>query len=337
MTVTSLLEPFPYESADFHRCWHLYLSPKFRIDNRFGDFVLHRRSFLHNMLALKELRLSGWNNAWNQDLTAERIKDFRLLRDDWPWDYLRLQWSGLRDGVQAWDMLREPGYRPAVLPGDVEYAADLTGGMDAYMASIPYGGRRDFQKKFKKARALSPELVYLTDDSSGDSSGSSSMVDDFFGSYFHYHIPYWDEKAGYSYFNDPHERRFIVEWSRCLQASGQLELCALRLGDGIASLSMNIRIGPVIYWLLPINTGLHNEYFPGLISLYLQLQRAADMGVKLFNMGSGGYMYKRLSSNRQLRTYELVMPNPRSLRGRLYCHWLVRRLVRLRRETAVQD
>lgn len=320
MTVASLLEPFPYESPDFHRSWHQYLAPKFAIDKRYGDFIVHRKPVLNNLLSFRELRVAGWNNAWNQDLTEERVLDFRRIRNEWPWDYFRMQWSELRDDLQVWDMLREPGYRPVVLPGEPEYAADLSAGMDAYLASLSHSGRRDFQKKYKKAQPLSPELVYFT--------GGPSVVDDFFEAYFRYHIPYWDKKAGYSYFNDPHERRFIVEWSKCLQASGHLEVCALLLGGEMTSLSMNIRVGSVIYWLLPINTGIHHQYFPGLISLYLQLQRAVDEGVTLFNMGSGGYMYKRLSSNRQLRTFELIMPNPRSCRGRLYSRWLVTRLVR---------
>lgn len=311
-------DAYPYESEAFHNCWWEYLAPKFKIAQRQGHFLVHQRPTLKGLFTCNELRLSGWNNdAVCQDMTEARVRHLETFSREIPWDYFRMNWSEDRAGFQAFDRLRDFGYPVVHLPIGSDFVVDLSQGWDAYLNALGKKTRYNIQQKLKNATFLSPELVEYT---------GFQAIDTFFQAFFAHHVQYWDKKAGYSYFNAPQERDFIVAWAKKLERSGNLILQGLSLGGKIASMSMFIRADDTLYWPLTINTTIYTEYFPGLMGLYLRLQQAAEEGVGLVKLCPGQEWYKSHMATYQEKRYALVVPNHRSLRGRAYSSWLNYRL-----------
>lgn len=306
---------FPYETPAFHQCWWQFLAPKFDIPVKIGDLLICRKPVLKGLIKLREARISGWNNAWNQDLTLARVDALEELAHTSGWDYFRMSWAESRRGLQAFERLAEKGYPMLQLPAPVQYAVDMSDGFEGYLQGLSHNSRKSLKKKTRRGQALNPQLVPCMD--AGD-------IDAFFSELFLHHIAYWDAKAGRSYFNDVEERNFIVNWAKALHQSGQLVLERLMMGGETVNLSVGILSGTSFYWLLTVNTGLHSDYVPGIIGLYLRLEQLAAQGVTRFNMGAGDYFYKVQSANHQEACHDLIVCNPRSLKGKAYFYWLQR-------------
>jgi hypothetical protein len=305
-------EDFPYETAAFHQCWWEFLAPKFDIPVKHGDLLIYRKPALKGMIKLREARISGWNNAWNQDLTPSRVDELIELAHTSRWDYFRMTWSEARKDRQAFEQLRDAGYPILQLPAPVQYSVDLSEGLEGYLKGLSHNSRKSLKKKTRRGQDLNPQLVPCTD---------AAEIDRFFAELFVHHISYWDEKAGHSYFNDAEERNFIVNWAKALHRSGNLVLDRLIMDSQTVNLSMGIRAGQSFYWLLTINTGLFSDYAPGIIGLYLRLEQFAAQGVTQFHMGAGDYFYKIQSANQKTPCQELLVCNPNSLKGRAYFAW----------------
>jgi hypothetical protein len=309
-------ESYPYETADFHRCWWTYLAPRFDIPVKNRDLLIYRKSILKGLLTLREMRIAGWNSAWVQDLTPARIAEMEELGKSTDWDYLRVTLSENRTDHQAAEILAAKGYPVFQTPAKPQYVIDLNQGFDGYLQSLSHNGRKGLKKKVRRGQSLNPQLVPCTD---------KSDIEPFFAELLLHHITYWDAKIGDSYFNVPEERRFIIQWAKALHQSGHLVLDRLVMNGDTVNLSMGIRFGDTFYWLLTINTGLHSEYAPGLIGLYLRVEQLAAQGVTRFNMGTGDYFYKVQSANSRELCQELFVANPHSMRGRIYLAWMKRR------------
>lgn len=310
-----LTEIFPYETSAFQQCWWEFLAPKFDIPVKNGDLLIFRKPVLKGLIKMREARIAGWNNAWHQDLTESRIEELEELDRTSGWDYFRMTWNETRKNSQALELLTEKGYPSLQLPAPVQYAIDLSEGFEGYLQGLSHNSRKSLKKKTRRGQALNPELIAC--DQEAD-------IDAFFAELFRHHIAYWDEKAGRSYFNDIEERNFIVNWAKNLHRSGQLVLDRLMMGGETVNMSMGILSGKTFYWLLTINTGLHHEYVPGIIGLYMRLEQLAAQGVTSFKMGSGDYFYKVQSANQREICQELIVCNPRSLKGKAYFQWLKR-------------
>ena len=313
---------FPYESEAFHQCWWTNLAPKFDIPFKGKDLLIHRKTMAKGLLRLHEARIAGWNNAWNQELTTERVSELEQLSQTSSWDYFKVVFSEEQRPEAALSLLRRKGYPMLEVDAPVQYSVDMQDGFDGYLKGLSHNSRKSLKKKTRRGQELNPQLVPVHD---------AEGIDGFFAELFLHHIAYWDEKAGGSYFNDAEERHFIVNWAKALHQSGQLVLERLLLNGETANLSMGIRVGEHFYWLLTINTGLHSEYVPGIISLYMRLEQLAAQGVTRFHMGAGDYFYKVQAANRKQTCRELLVANPKSLKGQLLLHWRTRQVEKARK------
>jgi hypothetical protein len=304
---------FPYETADFHQCWWEFLAPKFDIPFKDSDLLVHRKKVMKGLVSLRELRISGWNNAWTQDLTIERAQRFTEMHEKAGWDYFRMTWPESRQSLQAFEQLEKMGYTVIHQPAPQQYVIDLSQGMEGYLQSLSHNGRKGLKKKVRKGQPLSPTLVPCTQE---------TEIEAFFEELFRHHQAYWDEKAGGSYFNDREERDFIVNWAKVLHRQDRLVLDKLTMNGDTVNLSMGIVFGKTFYWLLTINTSLYADYGPGMIGLYMRLEQCAAQGIQCFNLGPGDYFYKVQSANSREICRETIVCNPKSLKGKLYEQWL---------------
>jgi hypothetical protein len=309
---------FPFETPVYHQCWWEFLAPKFDIPMKHGDLLIFRKPGLKGLIKFREARIAGWNNAWNQDLTPARAEALDELAHTSRWDYFRMTWSESRAELQAFEQLKAMGYPLLQMPAPVQYSIDLSEGFEGYLQGLSHNSRKSLKKKTQRGQILNPHLMPCTE---------AQDIERFFAELFLHHITYWDAKADGSYFHDIEERNFIVNWAKALHQSGNLVLDRLILGDETVNLSMGIRVADTFYWLLTINTGIHSEYVPGIIGLYLRLEQLAEQGVLRFNMGAGDYFYKIQSANHRELCHEVLVCNPQSLKGRAYFEWM-------RRETA---
>lgn len=304
---------YPYESACFHECWFRYLSPRFAIEKSFKDFFMHKKTMLKGCLRLNELRLSGWNNAWSQDLTRQRAMILNNLPKDFDWDYFAMIWAENRQSEQAFDMLKSLRLPVVQLPLTPEYVIDLTGGWEGYLKIISRNGRKNIRQKFARASYLKPELFFYE---------GPKGIENFFNYFFKLHINYWTNKQGESYLNNSCEQVFITAWARELQKTGHLVLDGVRLGDEVVNLGLSIIIGETRYMLLTINTGLYDDYFPGILGLHLRLQHSAASGIRTVNLGYGESAFKTGFSTGSVNRFLLLIPNPMSIKGKTYIAWL---------------
>lgn len=309
------VEDFPYELESFHQCWWSHLACRFDIPVKGQDLLIYRRKLLKGFIRLREARIAGWNNAWNQDLTAARMLELEELNRTSSWDYFRVTLAENRRMEAVIEQLKAQGYLILESAAPSQYSVDLSDGLDGYLKGLSHNSRKSLKKKTRRGQALNPVLTSVKE---------ADEIDAFFEELFTHHRQYWDDKTGYSYFNEPAERHFIVNWAKALHAEGRLVLDKLVMADETVNLSMGIRVGAAFYWLLTVNTGRHQDYAPGIIGLYMRLEQCATQGVKHFHMGAGDYFYKVQSANRTIPCTDLIVVNPDSLKGKLYYHWMVR-------------
>lgn len=306
---------FPYETGLFHRCWWQSLASRFDIPVKVGDLLICRKKLLKGVIQLREARIAGWNNAWNQDLTAERVDALEELAHTSGWDYFRMTWSESRQSLQAIDALAERGFLWLEKPAPSQYWIDLSQGFDAYLSSLSANGRKSLKKKARLSLPFNPRLEPCQTD---------EEIEAFFEEFFPHHWAYWDEKSDGSYFHAPEECQFIIQWAKALNQEGQLILDRLIMSDKTVNMSMAIRAGNAVYWLLTLNTGELQEATPGMVGLHMRLEQFANDGVTSFHMGAGDYFYKVQCANRQEACHEVIVCNPRSIKGQLYYQWAKR-------------
>lgn len=306
----AVTDNFPYESPSFYQTWWRFLAPRFPLGVRQGDFVVHHKPLLGQLFSLKELRMAGWNNAWNQELTPERVEQLLDFSKEAPWDVFRMTWAeGLQDPA-VFSRLAAAGMPTLQKPVSPQYGVDLTTGWEGYLASVSGNARKMIRRRLRRAEELNPQIRPFE---------GPEAIDTFFKIFFPLHLAYWDDKAGYSYFHDAHEQAFAIAWAQAQAEQGQLLLDGLYLGDELAQLSMSILTPTTHYWVLTINTGVHADAYPGLLALYLRVQQEMQLGQRrLFNMGSGDYHYKQEAANVLVPCHELWAANPRSVWGKLY-------------------
>lgn len=307
---------YPFETEGFYECWWQYLSQKWEVSHRQQDLLIYPKKAFKGLLSFKEARIAGWRHSWFQDLTETRVKGLLDLQQQHGWDCFRLTWDETRRSQQRFDLLQNAGYRLIQLEYAPQYLIDLRGGFETYLKSLSHNGRKALKKKVRLGQALEPHLVSITQESD---------IEAFYEEVCAHHIPYWTQKSGYSYFSDPAELKFHIEWAKALHRSGQLRLERLVMGGETVNLSMGVLCGQTFYWVLTINTGLHLDYSPGMVGLALRLEDLAQQGVEKCNMAGGDFFYKVQSSNCQNPRKEMVILNPRSLKSRLYQEWLLRK------------
>jgi CelD/BcsL family acetyltransferase involved in cellulose biosynthesis len=99
--------------------------------------------------------------------------------------------------------------------------------------------------------------------------------------------------------------------------------------DGqIANLGVSIRAGESLFCLFSLNMGIFTENSPGIIALYRRIRQASDASYRCLDLGFGSQHYKRQAATRCVERYEMLVPNPRSIRGQIYVRALERRLSR---------
>lgn len=315
LEICNVVDHFPYETALFQQCWWQTLASRFDIPVKVGDLLICRKRMLKDLVSMREARIAGWNNAWHQDLTAERIEALEELAHTSRWDYFRMTWSEARQNKQAFEKLGEKNFLWFQKPAPTQYWIDLSQGFEAYLNSLSANGRKSLKKKARRSLPLNPQMIACRTD---------EEIERFFEEFFPHHMAYWDEKSEGSYFHVPEERQFIVQWARALNRSGQLLLERLVMDGKTVNMSMAVRSGDAVYWLLTLNTGELLDYTPGMVALHMRLEQLASQGVQSFHMGSGDYFYKVQCASRQDACHEVIICNPRSLKGRFYYYWAKR-------------
>ena len=307
-------EVYPYETDDFYECWWRHFAPMYDVVYQQENVLIQRKKILKGFVSVKEARIAGWNQALSQDLTVERVKALEALQKKCGWDYFRIIWNEKRQSRQQFELLQKVGYQ--VLETDFQslYAVDITNGFEQYLKTLSHGGRRDLKKRLRLGQVLNPQLVAIT---------QKSEIEPFFEEFFSFHIPYWRQKMGQSYFDDPAERNFVMDWAKKLYDKGTLRLDRLILNGKTANLSMAMISKPYAYFWITINTGLYSEYVPGILGLAMRVQEMANLGVQYCNLGAGDYPYKIQSSNQIETCKGAFVFNPRSLKAKLCHQWLV--------------
>ncbi len=314
----------PFETMDFSEGWNEHLKNKFKVMASFGDFIIHQKNLVPSRfpvaLMVNELRLSGWNTAWWQCLSNQQVNSLIQNLDATPWDYFRI--TVLESSrKKTLRQLNNTGLKVIEAPASPIYLTDLSAGYEKYIRSRSAKRRRDIRRKLNRAAQLEPQLIEF---SGGEK--SKKNIHAFFKLFFEHHLNYWDQKSGRSYFRDPREQRFILDWAHRLQTKGQLKLNGMLLNHRLAYMSMDLQVDDTLYLLLCINTGIYREYFPGILYLYMMLEKAAQMGIRTVNMGPGEYAYKAQAATRIEPCHTLLIANPKSIKGLLYTAWLRQRL-----------
>jgi hypothetical protein len=322
LQVTDLVAPGenPFDDDAFVLNWRAYLSEKQDIQAFYpAGLVLNRLTFGKGLLQIRELRTSGSAIAWFQDFNAEKLKVFSDIHQSIRWDCLRLIWDSERREFQAFNALEELGYKPVHAKVPPHYVVDLEGGWDHYLGTRSRNVRNNLKRAERSAAPLKPEIVPF----SGDEG-----VERFFELLFEGHIRYWKSRTGVSYFEDPWERAFTREWARALHARNRLVMDALMLDGQIANLGMGIRAGEKLLCLFSLNMGLFSEKSPGIIALYRRIRLASEAGYRSLDLGFGSHHYKQQAATRRVERYEMLVPNPGSIRGQIYVKRLLHRLSR---------
>lgn len=307
---------YPYETASFHGCWWRYLSCKFDIPYKQNDLLIYRKKFIKGLLVLNEARIAGWEVAWAQDLTEERVQGLFDLQRDYGWDYFRITWNKNRQDKQQFQLLKQAGYPMLQLDFMPQYMVDLRQGMDGYLASLGRDRRQDLKRRMRRAQALDPQLVQVFEESD---------IEPFFEELFSHHIAYWTQKIGNSFFNEQKERDFTVAWAKELHRSGHLQLTRFVLNGKTVNLRMGMVFGKTAYGGLTVNTGDYLEYSPGVLSLHARLELLAAQGIESCNLGTGQNTYKAEHTNHVDPAWEMVVLNPRSFKAKVYRQWLLKK------------
>lgn len=306
----------PFESESFYETWWETLAPKFQPIRREGQVVLVNKPIFKGRLALKTLRITGWNNHYYQGFSDERLEEFRFISRKTAWDYFEFYGNSAYVTPNIQDLFAARGLIPLEYPAMATQVIDISQGWNAYWEAQGSKYRRDLSKKLGNATHLNPQLVFYT---------GSVGIEAFFSQFFHRHLAYWAKHGGGSYFQDPREQDFIKRWAAKLDASGQLMLTGLLMGGEVVNLGMNIICNNNLYGLLTINTGKHTEMHPGLINMHLTLQHAAQLGLDKMDIGPGDTDYKKKLATHQETGFKLLVINPKSVAGQLYGSYQNRR------------
>lgn len=302
----------PFEDQQFFDAWWETLAAKFPIIGHQGQWVRLRKPIFKGLYHLKALRLAGWNNYYYQHFTEDRFEEFLSISRKNNWDYLELVWNREYTDPSVFDILNFYGYSPSHLPTMPCPVIDIQSGWNVYWQGKSKGYRRDLTKKLSDVSHLSPRLVFFE---------GISGIDEFFERFFPLHRQYWQQKTGASYFEDSRERAFIKHWATLLLASGRLQLTGLEMGGQLANLCMNIIFENTLYCILTMNTGLYPALHPGLINMHLTIEEACRLGLKKVDIGPGDSHYKKKLSTHIEPCFTMLLPNPKSIAGQLYCQW----------------
>lgn len=322
MALTPMLQ-FPYEDKAFQESWHKHLAPKFPLDCLDKNFALLKRKKMLGVPLLKQLRIPGWNSSWAQDLTECHAQILSHKIHQKSWSVLTFKWAQSRKKLQAIPTLRKKGFVIFNSKVDDYYVVDTSRGWDTYLKQHSKSRQKDIKRQLKKAEKNNYEFVYFD---------GEDGIQQFFSQFFPAHIRYWKEKNGSSFFSDPREQRFFIEWCRTLEQQGKLRLMGLKLNQSLCFLSMDVLSDEDTYLaLLSITVGKQEKLAPGIIATYLQVKMACDNNIKVFNMGPGYHLYKSQIATHTEPCYETTVINTVSIRGRLYQgyymlkSWLMRR------------
>ncbi len=300
----------PFETPAFHEIWWKHFPQKYPVKDRYKNLMVVKRPRLKGLLTLQEMAIAGWNNAWNQDLDSKTAEDLLTFSQKTDWHYFKVHWNDTREAFQAFRLLEEAGLQLHHIPDQPQYVIDLQGGFEAYMMRKSLSNRKDIRKKLKKVEPLQPRLEFYD---------HADQLTSYFEQFFAYHIQYWDNKSGYSFFHDETERAFMLDWGRELLREGRLILDGYFLNDKLVNQNMSIIADDrTIYTFMTINTPAYADLYPGITSLYHRLMLAAERGCTTYKMGPGDYPYKIQASSYQESCKTLYIANPKSVIGKLY-------------------
>ncbi len=313
----------PYDDEAYLACWWQYLAHNYDILCRRGPFMLMNRKVLKG-LTCRKVTMTGWNNsAITQAFTPEKALQLTRFISGFKWDYIRINCFLTDQEREAMRILNDYGLEVITCPIEPEYVIDTTLPWEAYLKTRTRSTRSNIRRKMTKVEACKPRFETFS---------GEDAIDDFFKVFFRHHIPYWDQKIGYSYLNDPLEREFIVAWARMLHRKGQLLLNSLYINDELASLGMDVLHGDSMYGILTIVTGVYPELFPGQVGCFYEVQHAHELGLQRYWLSPGKEFYKTQLVSQTIPRYCLIIPNGHSWKGQFYSRYLQNKLAQFYKE-----
>jgi len=312
-----------FENDQFLSNWRQHLLPLQHVRPLSPNWYVGHKKILNNTLTVKKLYLAGWSVAWSQILSPVKLLELTTYDAKKEWDCASIVWSQALESHQAFAEMEALGHHILQLPGPINYSIDITEGSEAWINQLSANTRKNLRRKLKKVQPFSRELLLLE---------TPAETETFFEDFFRMHLQYWQEKTGFSYFEHPAERDFILGWVQDLRAirhphiTPQLFVSTI---EGVpVNLSLNIRFYDKSYGLLTINTGHYPELATGFVALYDQVIDAEKQGIHQLYQGPGDYEYKKHYCNLQLSTQCAKIANRNSTRGKLYLKWLAHQQAR---------
>jgi hypothetical protein len=300
----------PFHSEPFRSCWFEHLAVSNGVQARHTDFVLHHKQVAKGLITLKELKFFAGTTAWFHDFTEAQVQSFLELQGQLEWDYFYGVWAGSRQSFQAFQTLEDLGY--PIVQGFTKpmHMVDLSEGYQAYLVAKSSKHRYQIRQKLQKVKSLYPQLIVYD---------RTEDIEPFFQQFFRYHIAYWTQKTGTSFCADPQEQAFMMAFYKELHKAGKLLLQALCFNGEPVNLSVSFWEGNTLYWPLMINTGRYLEYMPGLVSLYMRIENAADRGFQFYNMGYGDFVYKVQAETHRIERNVIVIAIPKIIERTAIC------------------
>jgi hypothetical protein len=317
LTPWQLDEPYLFSDTDFQNSWSTHLAARYADSYCQPPMVVYRRGLVNPAFGCRIATTTGWHFAsWSQDMTPAFWQAFSNFgATNTRWDFLRMVWSSSRLSVQDFTPLA--GKSSVTLPYDVDYWIDLKFGWDGYLAGMSKQYAKGVKRRFK--RVEHQQVEFLSD-------CNPKSVQPFMGEFKRYHCDRWKERGQVSFLEDEQERLFLTDWFTQLAERGQLSLNHLLINDQVVNMSVSVTQGKRLWSLLTTNSGLYQEYAPGMLGLYLELQAAAEQGIESVCLGPGSADdYKANVSSFSVPRYITKMANPASITGIGYLRYLKHR------------
>lgn len=298
----------PFSQAEYLRCWRDHVAPALAVEAHVGDACVTRTRLGKGVLTLRRLVMAGAENDWAVALTPPRLADFSALAATASWDVARLLCLQDPDPLAALATLAPLANGPHwVSPAPAEYAIRVAGGYEPFLASLGSKVRCEIRRKEKKALALAPVCRRLN----GEAEVLSLMQ-----RFFDCHGAQWRARGVRSLFEAPAQRACWQAWLQA-PASG-LEFWGVFLNETLCSMRIGLRAGDTYFSILTINTGDYADYSPGSLLLQAEIRAQCETGCTTFHLGPGYERYKEQLGAEAYPVSQILLANPRSLRGRAF-------------------
>lgn len=234
------------------------------------------------------------------------------LRGAKDWDVLIL--TDIRDKSR---FIEELNTRPAkkefsynVVQDHVNWAIDISSGLDKYLDSVSSKLRRDLRAKRRHIENKFGKIELKAISGEGEVKRCLDLYRKFSRDAF-------AARKGKSNFEDEKYSGFFREFLVLMDRSGRLDAHLLTAGKEVLAISFAYRFGRGFNWVLTGFNYEHKYYRPGYILIEELLKEISRRGETYYNWYGYGRFYKSQWCNNQTPLYRLIMVR-RSFKGGVY-------------------